>query len=119
MFKHLVNRKKIEWIAYNYELSSHARERIKERYGETRTIKDAILNSCLSWYYQNDIIAIAINANDIFYVGLKKMKGSKEEKATIITFTWESKTGNNVVDKFCKNYLEKKKEDKIKFLEEE
>ena len=119
MFKHLVNRKKIEWIAYNYELSSHARERIKERYGEPKTIKEAILNSCLSWYYQDDIIAIAINANDIFYVGIKKGCDGKTEKATIITFTWESKNGNNVIDKFCKNYLEKKKEDKIKFLEEE
>ena len=119
MFKHLVSRKMIEWIAHNYELTSHARERIKERYSETKTIKQAILDSCLSWYYDKDTIAIAVNKDDIFYVKIERNTDGKTHSAKIITFTWESKSGCNVVDKFCKNYLEKKKVDTIKNLEEE
>lgn len=119
MFRHLVSRKMIEWIAHNYELTSHARERVKERYSETKTIKQAILDSCLSWFYDRDTVAIAVNKDDIFYVKLERNSDRKVYKSKIITFTWESKNGYNVVDKFCKNYLEKKKVDKIKDLEEE
>ena len=109
----------IEWIAYNYELTSHARERIKERYGSTKTLKQSILESCLAWFYEDDLVAIAINSDDIIYVKLSKGSDGKTNKAMIVTYTWKSKHGYSVVDKFCKNYLEKRKANKLDVLEED
>lgn len=119
MFKHLVNRKKIEWIAYNYKMTSHAQERIKERYVSPKTIRQAMLDSCLAWFQEEDLVAIAINNDDIFYVRLSYDHMGNMEYATLVTYTWKSKNGYTVVDKFCKNYLEKKKKMNIKALEDE
>lgn len=101
MYKHtLVSRKRIEYIAYNYELTSHAKERIKERQATNVTLKESILKSPLSWRCKGDIIKIALNKDEFLIVS-----DSTETRAHPIVITFVTATEGTVIDEFIRDYL--------------
>ena len=105
----LMSRKKLEWIAYNYELSSHARERIKERMDTTKTIKELIFNSPLAWKSANNMYCIAINLFEYLVVALEQTD-TETPIPRIVTFIDTTATGVNVVDKFIFSYVKLRNE---------
>jgi len=106
VFQHtLVARKRLEFIAYNYLVSSHARERLKERRAVGTTIKDSILKSPLAWRLPDKTIKIAFNKNE--YVVVSDTTGT-HDMPTIITFI--SLDNMTVIDEFIQDYENLKKE---------
>ena len=95
----LVGRKRLEWIAFNYELSSHAKDRIKERASTKKTIKEAIRISPLAWICGRDTICIALNLYEYIIV-------SVSDKIPVVkTFVNTSDSGNTVVDLAFVSYM--------------
>lgn len=101
----LINRKKIVWIANNYELTSHAKERIKERMDTTRTIKDLILNTPLAWKSGANKYCIGLNLYEYIVVALGN---DRTEPAKVITFVNTQESAVNIIDKFVYSYLDLK-----------
>lgn len=103
MFQHtLVARKRLEFIAHNYLVSSHARERLKERRAVHSTIKDSILKSPLAWRLPNGTIKIAFNKTE--FIVVSDTTGTNDSP-TIITFVSLDKM--SVIDEFINDYNEK------------
>lgn len=96
----LVGRKRLEWIAYNYELTTHAKDRIKERASTSKTIRELILNSPLAWKSKDGLVNIAINLYEYMIV----YTGENGDKALIITFINTKDSTTNVVDRFIIDY---------------
>ena len=94
----LVAKKRIEWIAFNYELSSHAKNRIKERMNTTKTIAELIYDSPLFWGLEKDIVCIAFNLYEYIVVETGK------DKAVIKTFIDTRDRDETVIDRFCQFY---------------
>lgn len=92
----LVSRKKIEWVSYNYELSLHAKDRIKERLNTNKTIRELIINSPLSWGLDKNILIIAFNLYE--YIAVSTDTG----KPIVVTFVdlRQHKKGITVIDLF-------------------
>lgn len=99
----LVSRKMIEMIANEYELSYHAKNRIKERKDTTKTIAELIYNSPLAWSPCRDKICIAFNINEYIVVTIDKKE--KKEKPVILTYVNTSDTDLCVIDKFVETYM--------------
>lgn len=95
----LVGRKRLEWIAFNYELSSHAKERIKERSNTRKTIKEAIRVSPLSWICGKDTICIALNLYEYIIVSVA------DPVPVVVTFVNTSDKKNTVVDLAFNSYI--------------
>lgn len=107
MFQHtLVARKRLEFIAYNYLVSSHARDRLKERRAVYTTLKESILKSPLAWRCPNGTIKIAFNKTE--YIVVSDTTGT-HNMPTIITFI--SLDNRTVIDEFVTDYENLKEED--------
>lgn len=98
----LVSRKRLEWIAYNYELSLHAKDRIKERSDTIKTMRELILNSPLAWGLGNNKYCIALNLYE--YIVVEHVQDFTHSKPTIITFVNMKESDYNVIDKFVYAY---------------
>ena len=106
MFQHtLVARKRLEFIAYNYVMSSHARERIKERRAVSTTIKESILKSPLAWRCPDGTLKIAFNKTE--FIVVEDTTGT-HNNPTIITFV--SLDNRTVIDEFVGDYEKIKEE---------
>lgn len=98
-FNHiLVARKRVEYIAYNYELSEHAKERIKER-SQYKTLTRCILESPLAWREKEGYVKIAFSKYEYIVVA------TGEDKPLIVTFINCKNSCETVVDRFLKDYL--------------
>lgn len=95
----LVSRKKIEWISYNYELSLHAKDRIKERQDLTKGMGELIRNTPLSWSLSADYLCIALNLYEYIIVAIDKAT------PTIMTFVNTKDKGDTVIERFIENHL--------------
>ena len=95
----LLSRKKLEWIAYNYELTSHAKERIKERADTTKTIKEQILNSPMAWLCGENKYAIALNLYELVIIT------TNDNVPYVKTFMNLRDCGDNVTDLAFKSYI--------------
>ena len=98
-FNHiLVARKRIEFIAYNYVVSEHAKERLKER-SQYRTLKQCILNSSLAWRAADGYIKIAFSKYEYIIVAMS------DNVPVVVTFVNCKSNGDTVTDRFLKDYL--------------
>ena len=95
----LVSRKRIEWISYNYELSLHAKDRIKERQDLRKGMGELIRNSPLSWSLCQDVLCIALNLYEYIIVA------TEEGKATITTFVNTKDRGDTVIERLIETHL--------------
>lgn len=96
----LVGRKKIEWIAYNHKLSSHAEMQMLRRGATSYNLTGAILNSPLSWKLPDNYIAIALNLYE--YIVVVDKLGVKE--AIVVTYVSMKDDGYTVIDKMLTEY---------------
>ena len=104
----LVARKKIEWIAYTYELTDHAKERIKERKDLDLTIKQLILKTPLAWMTAEGYYCLALGLKE--YMVLKISEGEDgTQKPIILTYIHITEEDKSVVDIFIKDYNKSKK----------
>lgn len=94
-----VSRKKIEYIAHNYILTTHAKKRLKQRYGSINDVKAMILNCIFAWANTDGTINIALDYYHYFVVGCI------DGKFKIVTYNGKSKTGYTIIDKFILAYL--------------
>lgn len=99
----LISRKRLVWIANNFELSRHAKNRLKERTDTDRTIDDLILNSPLAWSQCRGKICIAFNMYEYIVVSLDRE--DKEKPATVLTFVNMEDSGDCVIDMFVNTYM--------------
>lgn len=95
----LISRKKLEWFAYNYELTQHAKDRIKERADTTKTIREQILNSPMAWVCGENQIAIAFNLYELIIIT------TTENVPYIRTFMNLRGCGENVTDLAFNSYI--------------
>lgn len=95
----LISRKKLEWIMNNYELSTHAKDRIKERKETSQTIGELIYNSPLSWICGNQKVCIAFNLYEYIVVA------TDTDKPLVLTFVNMSDSKENVVDMAFNSYI--------------
>lgn len=95
----LVGRKKVEWIAYNHKLSSHAKMQMVRRGAKISNLTPAILNSPLSWKLNDEYIAIALNLFEYIIVGQKE-----PGEATIVTYVNLNGEGYSVIDRMLVSY---------------
>lgn len=94
-----VSRKKIEYIAHNFILTTHAKKRLMQRYGTIKDVRKMLLNCILAWENTDKTINIAIDYNHYFVVGCI------DGKYKIVTYNDKSKTGYTIIDKFILAYL--------------
>lgn len=94
----LVGRKKVEWIAYNHKISSHAKMQMVRR-GAEHNLVGAILNGPLAWKLPDNYIAIAINLFEYVVVAT-----SPDEAATIVTYINLQDDEYSVIDKMLVAY---------------
>ena len=100
----LVSRKRLEFIAYNYEISTHARDRLKERRALSKTIRESILTSPLAWRKQTDhTIKIAFSKNE--FIVVEDTTGTRKVPV-IITYINLENSDCSVIDKFIEDYKE-------------
>lgn len=95
----LVSRKKVEWISFNYELSLHAKDRIKERQDLSKGMGELIRNSPLAWSLCPNILCIALNLYEFIVVATDK------ETPTIMTFINTKDKGDSVIDRFIESHI--------------
>lgn len=98
----LLSRKRLEWIAYNYELSLHAKDRIKERSDTIKTMRELILNSPLAWGLSTTKCCIALNLYE--YIIVEHIQDNSHTTPKIITFVNMRNSEYNVIDKFVYSY---------------
>lgn len=103
MVNELIARKKIEWIAYNYKMTDHAQERIKERKETELTIKELILKTPLAWKTPEDFFCLALGLTEFIVI---KIKNNEEGTQTpvILTYISTKQEGKTVVDRFIKDH---------------
>lgn len=85
----------LEEIADNYELTFHAKERIRERLGDAN-IKNAILNNVIAYFNYDGSINIAINDYEYFVF----IPNEERQKYVCITFKEKSLNGINIYEKY-------------------
>lgn len=95
----VLSRKKIEYIAHNYEFSKHSFNRLRQRCGNF-DVRKMILNALFAYVNTDGYINIAVDLNHFFIV-----KELKNNKYKIITFQEKSMNGYTTVDKFVFAYL--------------
>ena len=102
----LVSRKKIEYIAHNLIVTTHAKQRIEERLDKDADIRVMILNSPL-WYRNIDgTINIAIDQQTYFVVS------ENNGRFALVTIKEPSRNGYDIMDKFVFAYFGNEKESK-------
>ena len=75
----LVGRKKIQWIAYNFVMTTHANMRIIQRDEMLeRNFKNEILNTVLAWKNINGTISIALNLYKYIIVDIRPDETGKD-----------------------------------------
>lgn len=108
--KFLVGRGKVEWIAYNYQLSKHAEERMLERIKKQKkkSLKDRILNSQFAWKTYKDCICIALDLYEyiVVYPSLKNDETNGQWIPLVVTYVDTKVENKTVVDKFLEHYYE-------------
>lgn len=104
-FSILVGRKKIEHVAFTYELSEHAKAQLLRRDNEISfDLKDRILNSPLAWKVRDGRIAIALTLYEYIIVYVpSKFEGGRP---IVVTYVDTQKSGINVIDKMLISYKE-------------
>lgn len=105
----LIRRKKIEWIAYNYQLSTHAKVQITKRCYEDlqdEDFKNLILESPLAWKSKDkQCICIALNLFDYIVVNPDTTDEKTGQKyANILTYVSTRNNDQTVIDKFLMDY---------------
>lgn len=110
MVNNLVARKKIEWIAYTYELTDHAKERIKERKDTDFTIKELILKTPLAWKTPEEYYCIALGLTEFIVLRINSNEDGTQTPS-ILTFISTKEKGKTVSDRFIKDH--KRWEEKI------
>ena len=102
----LVGRKKIEWIANTYAMSSHAKTRMIRRDNfNTFELRERILRSPLAWKTSTDCIAIALDLFNYIIVNTTTVIDGTT-KPLIVTFINTEAHGENVIDKMLVEYRE-------------
>lgn len=98
----LVGRKKVEWVAYNHKISTHAKMQMVRRSASAASnMTGAILNSPLSWKLNTGYLAIALNLYEYVIVGTSNEAGVE---ATIVTYVNLRDDGYTVIDKMLVAY---------------
>lgn len=105
----LIRRKKIEWIAYNYQLSTHAKVQMTKRCYEDlqdEDFKNLILESPLAWKSKDkQCICVAINLFDYIVVNPDTTDEKTGQKyANILTYVSTRNNDQTVIDKFLMDY---------------
>ena len=95
----LVGRKKVEWVAYNHKISTHAKMQMVRRGAKISNLTPAILNSPLAWKLTDEYIAIALNLFEYLVVGQNDAK-----EATIVTYVNLNGDDYSVIDKMLISY---------------
>lgn len=100
----LVSRKLVEWIAYNYVVSEHAKFRqVKRDFQLDRDYKSSIRKSPLAWKTKEEnTIAIALDLYNYIIVYLDK----EQNVPYIKTFATTKNKNTTVVEKFFVDYKE-------------
>jgi hypothetical protein len=106
--KFLVGRGKIEWIAYNYQLSNHAEERMLERIkkAKKKTLKERILDSQFAWKTYKGCICIALDLYEYIVVNPSVKNNINGWIPLVVTYVDTKDDGKTVVDKFLEHYYE-------------
>lgn len=97
----LISRKKLEYIAHNLIMTTHAKERMLERLGDV-DITRTILNSPFWFRNCEGYIIIGIDIQRYFVVE------ETERGFILVTVTDPSTNGYDIMDKFVLNYMERK-----------
>nr|DAH56627.1 MAG TPA: hypothetical protein [Caudoviricetes sp.] len=104
-FSVLVGRKKIEFVAYTYQLSEHAKVQLLRRGTDLSVdLRDRILNSPLAWKVRDGRIAIALSLYE--YIVVYVPRKGLGQSPTIITYVDTTRSGVNVIDKMLISYRE-------------
>lgn len=96
----LVGRKKVEWVAYNHNISKHAKMQMVRRGLLNYNLTAAILNTPLTWKLAKGYIAIALNLYEYVVVAIPETA----TPATIVTYVNLSDAGYSVIDKMLITY---------------
>lgn len=99
----LVSRKKVEWVAHNFEISNHAKMQMVRRGLLNTNIASLILNSPLFWKEGKAYIAIAFNLFEYIIVAVPEMNSGKP---VIVTYVSLKDQGYSVIDKMLIAYQE-------------
>lgn len=104
-FSVLVGRKKVEYVAYTYKLSQHAKAQLLRRDNSTSLdLRERILNSPLAWKVKEGRIAIALSLFEYIVVYVPKREDKK--LPTVVTYVDTQKSKVNVIDKMLISYKE-------------
>lgn len=103
----LVARKKIEWIAYTYELTDHAKERIRERKDLDMTIKQLILKTPLAWTTSEGYYCLALGLKEFMVLKIRENEDGTQTPV-ILTYIHITDENKSVVDRFIKDYNKSK-----------
>jgi hypothetical protein len=107
----LISRKKLEYIAHNLVITTHARKRLQQRC-KNKNLKTLILNSPLWW--RNTDGSTNIATDNYHYIVVAEV----DKVFKVITYQGKSINGYSVIDKFILAYagLERNK-NKVNFKE--
>ena len=103
----LVARKKIEWIAYTYELTDHAKERIRERKDLDMTIKQLILKTPLAWITSEGYYCLALGLKEFMVLKIRENEDGTQTPV-ILTYIHITDENKSAVDRFIKDYNKSK-----------
>lgn len=104
-FSVLVGRKKIEYVAFTYKLSEHAKAQLLRRDDSLSIdLRDRILNSPLAWKVRSGRIAIALSLYE--YIVVYVPTRDENKLPTVITYVDTKKSELNVIDKMFISYKE-------------
>lgn len=97
----LVSRKKIEWVAHNVVLSSHAKMQMVRRGMVITNLTDLMLNCPLAWKEGKDYIAVALNLFEYVIVAMPEEQGGTPVVVTYVNLKGQS---YSVIDKMLVAY---------------
>ena len=106
--KVLTHRKKIEWFAHCYKIDTLLRAQLVMNDISTK-FRDKILNSPLFWRADEDKWVVAF---DLFtYIVVKHNEDMTAP--VVIGYVDTHKFGGTVVDRFCKAYYKREKDERL------